>query len=113
MNINPTGPNGARPGDSTPLEGNRAAETRPAGPEQAQQGQAAAKPRGDSVDVSADAKALAEGVDARTTRSSLAADRLKEIGERIATDYYNRREVIDVVAQKLADDPNFRSGTAR
>ena len=113
MNINPTGPNGARAGDSAPLEGNRAAETRPADQARAHPGQAPTKPRADSVDVSADAKALAEGADARATRSSLAADRLKEIGERIATDYYDRPEVIDVVARKVADDPNFRSGTER
>lgn len=111
MNINPTSPQGPRPGDSAPLEGQRAAETRSpsnaAAPEKAP-----ARQPGDAVDVSSEAKALA-GESKGRRPSSLSAERLKEIGERLASGHYDQPEVIDTVARRLAADPNFQAGDER
>jgi hypothetical protein len=110
MDLKPTSPQGPRPADSSALEANRAAETRstPAAAKPATE--APAKARADSVDVSADAKALANDAETRPVRSSLSASRLDELGQRIANNYYDRADVIDALAKKLIDDPNFRSG---
>lgn len=111
MNINPTSPQGPRSADPQQLESHRAAEARssdpavPAAPEPERP-----DARSDSVDVSADAKALVEGSEARASRSTLSPDRLKEIGDRLATGHYDQPEVIDEVARRLSRDPVFRTG---
>ena len=110
MNINPSSPQGPRqPADPAALESARAQEAhRPenrVGPKPAEKD--ARSGGADSVDVSPDAKALAEQRDARSTTSSLPADRLKEIGDRLASGFYDQPEVIDQVARRVARDPEF------
>lgn len=106
MNVNPSSPNGPRTGDAASLETQRAQEARP-DPANTATDKAAPRARPDSVDVSAEAKALADGGEA-PPRSGLSAERLKEISERLANDYYDRADVIETVAKRLAADPNFR-----
>lgn len=108
MNINPTSPHGARSADPAAIEAQRAAD--PARSPDARTADAgSATPQGaDSVEVSSEAKALADGSEARG-KSQLSAERLKEIGERLATGYYDRPEVIDEVAKRIQADPNFRN----
>ena len=110
MNINSSSPQGPRqPNDPATLEAARAQEAQKQAPSKqskpvAQEQQGAGS---DSVQVSSDAKALAEQRDARGANSSLSADRLKEIGERLASGFYDSPEVIDQVARKVARDPDF------
>jgi anti-sigma28 factor (negative regulator of flagellin synthesis) len=108
MAINPTSPNGPSPKlDPTALESARTAETRKAG--EAAAAKAAKAPqnsKGDSVDVSAEAKALAQQSEARAA-SSIAPDRLKQIGERLASGFYDQPEVVDQVARRVAKDPDL------
>lgn len=109
MNINPSSPQGPRQSaDPAALDAARTAEAQ-------QQAQArAAKSnterrtdRPDSVDVSSEAKALAEQTEARASESTLPKERLKEIGERLASGFYDQPEVIDQVARRVAKDPDF------
>lgn len=111
MAINPTSPRGSsnKP-DPAALERARTAETRKI--TDAAAAKAADTPRaakGDSVDVSAEAKALAQATESRTA-SSIPPAKLKEIGERLATGFYDQPQVVDHVARRLAKDPDFTSG---
>jgi hypothetical protein len=110
MSINPTSPHGPRHADPAALEAARAA--------QAHAAQSAAKPADptdsdgsraehDSVEVSNEAKALATSP-AREAASSLPADRLTEIGERLATGYYDQPDVIEQLARKLSGHPDLQ-----
>ena len=109
MEINPASKqDSSRKPDAAALETARAQEAQKAGT--AEQRAAKAKEgtsRKDSVEVSAEAKALSEQTEARPAKSSLPADRLKAIGERLASGHYDRPEVIDQVARRLARDPDF------
>ena len=109
MDINPTSKQGSpRKPDAATLESARAEEARKAGSAEHREAKAKeAAPRKDSVEVSAEAKALAEQTEARPAKSSLPPDRLKAIGERLASGHYDRPEVIDQVARRLAKDPDF------
>ena len=108
MNVNPSSPHGPRnPADPAALESSRAAEIRR--PETAPAGQnpKATTSGTDSVDVSTDARALAKRSEAREAKSSLPVARREEIGERLASGFYDQPEVIDRVANKIAGDPDF------
>lgn len=109
MNINPSSPQGPRqPADPAALETARAQEAhRPENRAAVKPPEPDARSNADSVDVSPDAKALAEQREARAAKSSLPADRLKEIGDRLASGFYDRPEVIDQVARRVARDPDF------
>ena len=106
MKVNPTGP---RPNDPAQVETNRAAEARQderaKGPANKQKNQVKA----DSVEVSSEARALAKH-DAPATNSGIHPDRLKEIGERLASGFYEQPEVVDEVARRLEADPDFNKG---
>ncbi|MBM4188722.1 MAG: hypothetical protein FJ206_15575 [Gemmatimonadetes bacterium] len=106
MNINPSSPQGPRAGDSASIEAQRAQDNR-LDPTPSATDRAAPKVRTDSAEVSAEAKALAEGTET-PPRSTLSAERLQEISERLASNYYDRPEVIETVAKRLAADPNLR-----
>lgn len=111
MAINPTSPNGPRPSGSDPLETNRAAETRrPEAEGAAAKARDRSQAKPDSADVSAEARALAEGVSESAKPSGLTADRLKQIGERLANGHYDSPEVIDEVARRLQRDPTAQLG---
>lgn len=109
MNINPSSPQGPRPAGPDSLEANRASEARSKDAQQHQAESQRAAAKADSAEVSAEARALAEGSAARRKDAGLSADRLKEIGERLATGFYDRPEVIDRVAERIHRDPNFRA----
>ena len=110
MKINPSSQQAARQSvDQAAQEAARAAEAR-----KATSGSAAPKGaadpdavRADSVDVSSAARELAGGREARAAESSLPADRLREIGERLASGFYDSPEVVDQVARRVAADPDF------
>lgn len=107
MNINPASPHGPRPAGSDQVETNRTAETRQPDPAStAAANQKREQIKADSADVSAEAKALAQGATERP-KSTLSADRLKQIGERLADGHYDRPEVIDEVARRLAQESDF------
>ncbi len=109
MAINPTSPHGpSRKPDPAALESARAQEAQKAGAAQNRAAQAKdAEVRKDSVEVSADAKALSEQTEARASQSSLPPERLKQIGERLASGHYDRPEVIAQVARRLIQDPEL------
>ncbi len=111
MAINPAAPQGPRRGtDPAALEANRAQEARRPGSGNPEPGAAdSTRPRADSVDLSADARALSEQQEVRSAKSSLPTDRLKEIGERLATGFYDQPEVIESVARRISADPGFRA----
>jgi hypothetical protein len=108
MNIKPTTPQRNRAADSQHLESNRVAESQKPDPGRTGSPEAEKSARVDSVDVSSEAKALAS--ESRVSESSLSAERLKEIGERLASGYYDRREVIEHVARRVAGEAEFRAG---
>lgn len=110
MAINPASPHGPRPSGSEHLEANKAAEARRHEAVAAAKQKEQTEVKKDSADVSAEAKALADGAETRSKPSGLSADRLKEIGHRLATGHYDKPEVIDEVARRLQRDPNFRTG---
>ena len=109
MDIKRTTPQRTGPTDSPQLDSKRAAEARK--PEHsptsglAHEAKAA---RTDSVNVSAEAKALVEQSESRASGSGLSEARLKEIGERVASGHYDRPEVIDQVARRVARDADIR-----
>ncbi len=109
MNINPSSPQGSRqPADPAALDTARAAEAQQQAQARTAKSGAEARPeRADTVDVSSEAKALAEQSEARGAESTLPKDRLKEIGERLASGFYDQPEVIDQVARRVAKDPDF------
>ncbi len=110
MNIKPSSPQGPRnPADAAALESARTAEARKAktGPPKNTVDADRNRNRTDSADVSAEAKALAEQHEARQTGSSLKADRLKQISERVESGFYHRPEVVAQVARRVAKDPDF------
>ena len=109
MDIKRTPPQRTGPADSPQLDSKRAAEAHK--PELAPAAVPAREAKGartDSVNVSAEAKALVEGSESRTSGSGLSAERLKEIGERLATGHYDRPEVVDQVARRVARDADIR-----
>lgn len=109
MSINPTSPHGpSRKPDPAALESARSQEAQKANAAQARTATAKGKDaaRKDSVEVSAEAKALSEQTEARA-KSSLPPERLKQIGERLASGHYDKPEVIAQVARRLAKDPDF------
>jgi hypothetical protein len=66
-----------------------------------------AGPRQDKVEVSDEARNLAEAGQGRAvTQSSLSPDRLREIGERLASGFYDRPEVIEEVARRVITGPD-------
>ena len=109
MAINPTSPHGpSRKPDPAAVESARAQEAKKAGttpnrPAKANDTVA----RKDSVEVSDEAKSLSEQTEGRAAKSSLPPDRLKQIGERLASGHYDTPEVIDQVARRLARDPDL------
>ncbi len=110
MDIKPTTTHGNRPADPQQLEAQRASEARkPDRGAPISQGHQEADSQADSVNLSPDAKGLAKGSEGRAVESSLSPDRLKEIGQRLASGYYDRPEVIDQVAREVAQDPNFKA----
>lgn len=112
MNIKPSSPQGPRnPADAAALESARTAEARKAEsgrPRNAIDDRS--QPRADSADVSAEAKALAGQQEARPAGSSLHADRLKQITERLESGFYDQPAVIDQLARRVAKDPGFLAG---
>ncbi len=109
MNIKPSSPQGPRnPADAAALESARTAEARKpeTNPAKNAVGDRHEK-RPDSVDVSAEAKALAEQQEARAAGSLIAPDRLKQISERLESGFYDQPAVIDQVARRVARDPGF------
>src|SRR5688572_15301516 len=97
MTINPSSPNGpSRPLDPAELERSRARQA-----ESVTQGvtrKEAVDPDDqtvDSVQVSSEARALADASSAPPPRNALPPERLQQIGERLATGFYDRPEVID------------------
>ncbi len=108
MNINPTSPHG--PGRSGEAGAERVrdpnARPDPAADHRKPETEAAAAAAA-QVQVSTDAKALASQSGTRPSSGALAAERLKEIGTRVAEGYYDRPEVVDQVARKVLQDPAF------
>jgi hypothetical protein len=108
MNINPTSPHGAGRSGEAGADRVRDANARPeAAADQHQPETEAAAAAAAQVQVSSDAKALASQSGTRPSGGALAAERLKEIGTRIAQGYYDRPEVIDQVARHVLQDPAF------
>lgn len=58
------------------------------------------------------AKPLTPGTDGPDAAApSLASERTRQVLERLATDYYDRPEVLDQVAQRVAEELRRVSGT--
>jgi len=111
MSINPTSPQGAPRGhDPGALESARAGKGQPAGAAgpNSSESTEADRQQQDSVELSSEAKALLERAPTLASRPSLPADRLKELGERLATGFYDQPEVIEQLAKKLASHPDLR-----
>ena len=103
MTINPTNPTGPRPADQSLVESARTASRPPADtPRQSASAPEAEGPRTDSVRVSDEARALASQREARPTDAAIAPERLREIGERLATGYYDQPGVIEELARRIA-----------
>jgi hypothetical protein len=112
MAINPTSPNGPRgPLDSAELEKSRARGATPASPAPATNREAVDpnETKHDSVQVSSEAIDLAQQTGARPAASSLPPERLQQIGERLASGFYDQPEVINDLAKRLTSHPDFRS----
>ncbi len=110
MKINPSSPNSPRnPVDAAAIDNARTAEARKSDGNAAKTAVDADRnrSRADSADVSAEARALAEQQGSSAARSSLSADRVKEISERLESGFYDRPEVIAQVARGVANDPDF------
>ena len=110
MTINPTSPNGPhRPLESAELDRSRAraAEVPLSTPPAAGASDSSSTDREDSVQVSSEARALAQASEVRPPKSSLPPERLQQIGERLATGFYDRPEVIDDLAKRLVSHPDF------
>ena len=106
MSIDPASPHGPNL-DASRLHASRTGQTPPA-PQVDPKVQAPAsdaKQAQDSVEVSGTARALANKGAAH--RSGIAAERLKEISERVANGFYDRPEVIAKVAASLQKDSDF------
>jgi len=56
----------------------------------------------DRLEISKEAKSLAK------SSSNLSAERVAEINKRIEENFYDRKEVLDVVAQQILKSPNFK-----
>jgi hypothetical protein len=111
MTINPTSPNGPkRPLDSAELDRSRRAAAPPLSAAPVADAADGSTARADSVEVSSEARALAEASGVRPTRSSLPPERLEQIGERLATGFYDRPEVVAELARRLVSHPDFQRG---
>jgi hypothetical protein len=109
MNVNPSSPQGPRqPTDPAALDGARPQEGKRSGSGVPPKAAESAVGRPDSVDLSAEARHLADGSDVRPGQSSLSLDRLQQVGERLAAGFYDQPEVIEQVARRVARDPDFR-----
>jgi len=112
MAINPTSPNGPRgPLDPAELEKSRARGAQSASPAPVT-GREAVDPnetKHDSVQVSPEALDLAQQSGARPPKSSLPPERLQQIGERLASGFYDQPEVMNDLAKRLVNHPDFRS----
>ena len=111
MAINPTSPNGPRgPLDPAELERSKARATSGASPAPATSRESVDpnETNHDSVQVSPEALDLAQQSGTRPTKSSLPPERLQQIGERLASGFYDRPEVINDLAKRLADHPDFK-----
>lgn len=108
MAINPTPPKGPRPNDAAAADPSRSPRLKDQAPARDQSARRAerAEPGGaDRADVSVAARVLATGSGDGVPISDLAPERAQAIGERLATGYYERPEVLDEVARRLAADP--------
>jgi anti-sigma28 factor (negative regulator of flagellin synthesis) len=56
----------------------------------------------DKLEISKEAKALAK------SSSNLNSERIAEIKKRIEENYYDKNEVLDVVAKRILKSPNFK-----
>jgi hypothetical protein len=105
MSINPTSPNGPnRPLDAAEAERSRARPAQSASPAPATSKEAVDPKDGsaDSVQVSSEALDLAKTTGARPAKSSLPPERMQQIGHRLATGFYDRPDVVDELAKRLA-----------
>jgi hypothetical protein len=107
MDINPTSPDGARSKDSQRLETHRPKEAREVDLPRTPRRSAGEAAPADSVNVSSEAKDLARGSESGPPRTSLSAERLTELGRRLATGHYDQPEVLDRVARRVAEDELF------
>lgn len=106
MTIEPTGSAG-----NLPLDPARIKQSRPAGvdPVSRPAAEAGREPeRGsDSVEVSPEARALADRGPVRDAEGTLEPARLREVIDRIASGFHDRPEVLDQIAQRILKDPDF------
>ena len=111
MTINPSSPNGpSRPVDPAELERTRARPAEPVtSPVTKKDAVDSDDQKLDSVQVSSEARALADPSGARPPRGTLPPERLQQIGERLATGFYDRPEVIDELAKRLVNHSDLRS----
>lgn len=56
----------------------------------------------DKLEISREAKALAE------SSSKLSSDRIAEIKKRIEENFYDKDDVLDVVAKRMLKSPNYK-----
>ncbi len=111
MTINPTSPNGPhRSLDPAELERSRAGAAQSASPAPTTSKESVDpnETKHDSVEVSPEAQDLAKASGTRPAKSSLPPERLQQIGERLASGHYDRPEVIDELAKRLASHPDFK-----
>ncbi len=114
MNIKPSSPQGPHnPAEAAALDSARTAAARKAdtGPQNQAVDAERSRPRPDSADVSAEARALSDQRDVRQAGSSLEPERLKEVTARIESGFYDQPEVIGQVARGVAKDPDFLKRT--
>jgi hypothetical protein len=90
-----------------PIDPTRLSEIQPGSPDpiKVAGGRAAApgktRPPGDVVEISDEARALAEAADA--DRAQLTELRTREIRERLASGFYTRAEVVRQIAERIVD----------
>jgi HPt (histidine-containing phosphotransfer) domain-containing protein len=56
----------------------------------------------DRLEISKEAKALAK------SSANLSAERVAEINKRIEENFYDQKEVLDIVAKRILKSPNFK-----
>lgn len=108
MAINPTSPSGPRPKDAAAADPSRSPRPKDRVPARDQPARGAERPEhaaADRADVSVAARALATGSGEGVPSSDLAPERARAIGVRLAAGFYERPEVLDEVARRLAADP--------
>ena len=103
MSIEPAGSGASGPIDPSRVGGSRPSDAT-ARPEVKPIAESASRPAEDRVEFSSTAREIAGP---RESGSGLAPERVREVLDRIATGFYDQPHVLDQVAERVLQDPDF------